>query len=101
MGDPRLSAQTLRVLGALISSPRDEQSGAMIGRETKLASGTLYPILSRLEGAGWLESRWEEGEPRLLGRPRRRLYRLTALGETSTTAAFSELEPVFRRLAWG
>ena len=51
--DPRM--QTLAVLEALMDCPRDRLSGAQIARTTKLASGTLYPILARLEEAGWLE----------------------------------------------
>ena len=63
-----------------MSSPRDELSGAEIGRFAKLASGTLYPILLRLEEAGWLASRWEVEDPRELRRPRRRFYRVTGVG---------------------
>lgn len=33
-----------------------------------LSSGTLYPILDRLEGRGWLKSRWEDAIPAELGR---------------------------------
>jgi len=95
-----LSAQTLKVLGALMSVPQDGLSGAQIGRETKLASGTLYPILLRLEQARWLESRWEEGDPSVLGRPRRRFYYVTALGVKKAKAAYQDLEPAFGRLAW-
>src|SRR5690349_16709836 len=58
MREPRMSAQTLKVLGSLLSDPRDELSGADIARLTDLPSGTLYPILLRLEGAKWLSSRW-------------------------------------------
>jgi PadR family transcriptional regulator, regulatory protein PadR len=97
---PRLSAQTLKVLGAIMSAQQDELSGADVGRATKLASGTLYPILLRLEQAGWLESRWEAEDPQKLGRPRRRFYRLTELGIRRARAAFSELEPAFRRFSW-
>lgn len=98
--EPRLSAQTLRVLTALLSSPRDQLSGAEIGREAKLASGTLYPILARLEQAGWLESRWETEEPSALGRPRRRFYRMTPLGVQMARTAFQQFQPALRRLAW-
>jgi DNA-binding PadR family transcriptional regulator len=98
---PRLTAPTLKVLGALMSSPLDELSGADIARNSKLASGTLYPILFRLEEAGWVESRWEAGDPHLLGRPRRRYYRVTPLGATSALAAMDELKTAFARLAWG
>jgi PadR family transcriptional regulator, regulatory protein PadR len=97
---PRLSTQTLRVLGALVSCPQDELSGAQIGRLTKLYTGTLYPILARLERARWLESRWEDGDPHTLGRPRRRFYRITALGAKNATAAVHELQTAFGSLAW-
>jgi len=56
--EPRLTAQTLKVLGSLMVNPKQEMSGAEIAASTKLASGTLYPILMRLEEAKWLESRW-------------------------------------------
>ena len=49
-----------------------------LSKETELSSGTLYPILVRLEERGFLESKWESApEP---GRPPRHLYRLTAKG---------------------
>jgi PadR family transcriptional regulator PadR len=95
-----MSAQTLKVLSALMCSAQDELSGAEIGRSTKLASGTLYPILLRLEDAGWLASRWEDGDPHELGRPRRRFYRITGLGANKARAVYKDLEPSFRGLSW-
>jgi DNA-binding PadR family transcriptional regulator len=95
-----MSAPTLKVLGALLSDPRDELSGAEIARITKLASGTLYPILLRLEGAGWLVSKWEDGDPRELGRPRRRFYRVTGLGAKRAKEAIRELRPLLGSAAW-
>jgi DNA-binding PadR family transcriptional regulator len=52
-----------------------ERYGYDLARATGLASGTLYPILIRLEERGLLEARWEMGE----GRPRH-VYRLTPDG---------------------
>ena|ERR1700710_2765303 len=98
--EPRITGPTLKVLGALLSSPRDELSGAEVGRATKLASGTLYPILLRLKRAGWLQSRWECEDPSELGRPRKRLYRVTAVGTKKARAAHKALEPSFGRLSW-
>jgi PadR family transcriptional regulator PadR len=100
MAEPRITGPTLKVLGALLSSPRDELSGAQIGKSAKLASGTLYPILLRLEGAGWLQSRWEREEPSELGRPRKRLYRVTAMGAKKARAAYKDVEQSFGRLSW-
>jgi DNA-binding PadR family transcriptional regulator len=48
------------------------------------AHGTLYKALDRLQKAGHLESEWED--PLVAaqeGRPRRRLYRVTAAGEAA------------------
>jgi PadR family transcriptional regulator, regulatory protein PadR len=97
---PRMTTQTLRVLGAFTSSQPDELSGAEIARRTNLKSGTLYPILFRLEEAEWLESKWEEGNPSELGRPRRRLYKITGHGIKSARAAFRELSEMIGGLEW-
>jgi DNA-binding PadR family transcriptional regulator len=49
---------------------------------TLTAHGTLYKALERMQRAGLLESRWEEPDAAAAeGRPRRRLYRVTGLGE--------------------
>jgi len=48
------------------------------------AYGTLYRALGRLEKMGMLDSRWEDPELSTReGRPARRLYTLTAAGETA------------------
>jgi len=94
--EPRITGPMLRALGALMLTPDNELSGAEIGREANLASGTLYPILLRLELAGWLASRWEAEEPAVLGRPRRRYYRVTGLGAQKARAAVKGIEPVLK-----
>lgn len=98
--DPRMSAQTLKVLALLLADGQSEMAGAEIGQKTALQSGTLYPILMRLEDAGWLSSRWEDGDPKAMGRPRRRYYRLTGLGAQRTRMAFRDLQPTVGSLAW-
>ena len=97
---PRMTGPTLKVLATLMSSTWDELSGAEIARATKLASGTLYPILLRLEQAGWLASRWETEDPKELGRPRRRFYQVTAAGARKANAEFRSLQPAIGKLAW-
>lgn len=52
------------------------------------AYGTLYRALARLEAMGLLRSRWEDPLiPAREGRPGRRLYTLTALGEAALEKA--------------
>lgn len=95
---PQMTGPTLKVLAELSANP--SSSGAEIAKATKLASGTLYPLLIRLEKAGWVDSQWETGEPSVLGRPRRRFYRLTGEGQAAYQQAANELQVVFGRLAW-
>ena len=48
------------------------------------AHGTLYKALDRLQVMGLLESKWEDAQIGAdEGRPRRRLYRVTAAGSTA------------------
>lgn len=97
---PRLTVQTLKVLGAVFSAAPSDVAGVDIANATKLSSGTLYPILLRLEEAGWLGSHWEDGAPQMLGRPRRRFYHLTALGARETKLAFREVRSAIGDLSW-
>jgi len=59
--------------------------GLQIMKEAGIASGTLYPILDRLEDAGWIEGEW--GLPEQAGRPARRYYSLTGAGITEAARA--------------
>jgi len=81
-------------------SNADQKSGADIARQTKIWSGTLYPILMRLERVRWVESEWEKGNPSELGRPRRRLYRVTALGARKARAAFKDIRVAIGGPVW-
>ena len=87
--DVRMSLQTLRVLEAFLENPTHELAGADVQKRGQLASGTLYPILLRLEAAGWFVSRWEAVDPSQVGRPRRRLYRLTPSGLARASEVFA------------
>jgi len=75
-------------------------AGSDISKASGISSGTLYPILIRLEKAGWLSSEWEEVNPCEVGRPRKRLYQLTSLGAQESRAAFDDLLPTRGRLVW-
>jgi PadR family transcriptional regulator, regulatory protein PadR len=83
----RMTIPTQLVLQALLEDPTRELYGIEIGTAAGLPSGTVHPILARLEGLGWLSSRWEEIDPRREGRPPRRYYRLTAAGVHSAREA--------------
>lgn len=95
--DPQLTPQAARVLNSLLCEA--SLSGAELSKRTGLKSGTLYPLLLRLEQAGWLASEWEAGEPQVLGRPRRRFYRVTGVGAARAREKAAEQAALFGRLA--
>jgi PadR family transcriptional regulator PadR len=68
------------VLDALAHAGTDEMMwGYRLSEQTGLGSGTVYPILERLEAAGHVSARWET--PRPADRPPRRFYELTGTGK--------------------
>src|ERR1700735_3587233 len=85
----RMSLQTLRVLEVFLENPTEQLAGADLHQRCGIASGTLYPILLRLESAGWFVSQWESIDPSTAGRPRRRLYRLTSTGPRRAREVFA------------
>jgi PadR family transcriptional regulator len=82
---------TLRVLRVLIDSPSNEHFGLDIMRATGLSSGTTYPILKRLERERLIVGRWEDVDASELGRPRRKLYRLTPDGVAAARAEMLDM----------
>jgi PadR family transcriptional regulator PadR len=66
---PRMTIPTQLVLRALLADPAQALYGVAIGQAAGLPSGTVHPILARIEGVGWLTSRWEDIDPRAEGRP--------------------------------
>jgi PadR family transcriptional regulator, regulatory protein PadR len=63
---------------------------------TGYASGKLYPILARLQHAGWIVRRAEDVDPSQEGRPARYMY---LLSEHGITAARQELAALHMKLA--
>ncbi|MET8848468.1 helix-turn-helix transcriptional regulator [Amycolatopsis sp. NPDC004625] len=77
------------MLQVLLADPAEEYYGLELSAATQLPSGTLHPILARLESLGWLESHWENADPRAEGRPRRRYYKLSPDGIVQAGAALA------------
>ena len=94
-----MTISTQFVLQAFLNDPTQELYGLEIGDAAGLPSGTVHPILARLEGLGWIESRWEEIEPSVEGRPPRRYYQLTGPGAHNAREALARAyRPTAERL---
>jgi DNA-binding PadR family transcriptional regulator len=66
------------VLAVLLDAAGQWSHGYDLARRAEVKSGTLYPLLIRLEAQGYLEAEWQQ--PAETGRPPRHAYRLTASG---------------------
>jgi PadR family transcriptional regulator len=85
---PILTMTAVAVLRAVRDGVR---YGFDIMDATALPSGTVYPILGRLERSGFVKSRWEaESIAQRAKRPPRRYYQVTAAGERALTVAIEE-----------
>ncbi|GAA3096045.1 hypothetical protein GCM10017600_00990 [Streptosporangium carneum] len=103
-----MTLATQLVLRALLSDLAREMYGLEICAMAGLPSGTIHPILARLEAVGWLESRFEDTPPQEVGRPRRRYYRFTQDGAEDARVALARssskakiLPATLRRIADG
>jgi DNA-binding PadR family transcriptional regulator len=103
MVGPRITLQTELVLRAFLTDPDQQRYGLEMCDMVGLPSGTIYPILARLEQAGWLESGWEDVATVTDGRPRRRFYWLTRDGIEQVRDALARTHRAGRsqRAGWG
>lgn len=84
-----MTIPTQLVLRALLSDADSELYGVEIGAAAGLPSGTVHPILARLERIGWVTSRWEDIDPSVEGRPARRYYKVDAQGAEAARNALA------------
>jgi DNA-binding PadR family transcriptional regulator len=78
-----MSWSTVAVLQAMADGA---SYGFDIMDATGLPSGTVYPILARLESRGLASAKWEDPQAhREEGRPARKYYRLTREGGSALT----------------
>jgi PadR family transcriptional regulator PadR len=76
----KLTGPLERVLRVLVADPAAQHYGYDLMKAARLPSGTLYPMLARLQQEGLVDSEWEEPRPDAGGRPPRKYNRLTAEG---------------------
>ena len=94
-----MTTTTQLILHALLSAGTGELYGYEIIKATGLSGGTVYPILGRLEDAGWIDSRREQIIPKEAGRPPRRYYHLTDPGKTAAVAEMERIAKFYAGIA--
>ncbi len=80
--------------GYLVAKQIRERGGSRL-----TAHGTMYKALERMEAAGLLTSRWEDDSTAEEGRPRRKLYTVTPVGEERLAEWQGTAQPTNARLS--
>ncbi len=92
----RVTTTVAKVLRAFLDDPTAPRYGFDLMRTTKLPSGTLCPILARLQRSGLVTSNSEVIDPAAEGRPPRKFYKLTADGLRTGTRELAALSEELR-----
>ncbi len=97
----RMTIAVATLLRVFLDDPSQRRYGYELMQLTGFPSGKLYPILARLERAGWLIKEREDIDPAAAGRPARRLYRLSPDGTQTARHELVELSEQPRLPATG
>ena len=92
---PRDKALSFSAFSVLYAITHGHRYGFDIMDAAKLPSGTVYPLLSRLEADGLLRSSWEDAAvARAEKRPPRKYYEVTSAGAEALAASLSVLRGI-------
>ncbi|HTT52594.1 MAG TPA: PadR family transcriptional regulator [Streptosporangiaceae bacterium] len=97
----KLTGPLERVLRAFLADPSQPRYGYDLMKASGLPSGTLYPMLSRLQDQGLASSAWEPPATQPGGRPSRRYYWLTDEGLQAGRLELARADSQARRRARG
>jgi DNA-binding PadR family transcriptional regulator len=95
--DRSLSLPAIKLLSLMLEDPTAPYYGLDLSKRAGVLTGTVYPLLKRLEDLGWLESELESIDPVAEGRPARRLYRLTGEGARLARVEINRLQSTLSR----
>ena len=91
--DGNITMPLVKTLTFFLDNPNKQFTGSEVMKATKLQSGTIYPMLTRLAKSEWLSVEWEKMDP-LKDRQPRRLYNLSGNGrKKALTVIAEELSP--------
>lgn len=77
----RINDNILRVLAVLAADPAEGSFGNELAKALNKPTGSIYPMLTRLLDAGLVTAKWEKIDPSEAGRPKRKMYLITASGQ--------------------
>jgi len=90
----RVTLKMLVIMEIFLEDPARHWYGLELIQHTGIGSGTLYPILYKLEKAGWLFRSVEDVNLSIVRRPARVNYLVTEAGEVAIRIYLAELTPI-------
>ena len=97
----KLTAPLERVLRAFLADVSAQHYGYDLMKAARLPSGTLYPMLARLQEQRLVTSEWEPQREESAGRPPRKYYQLTGDGIRVARLELAQASGSARRAADG
>ena len=94
--DLEITPRMADLLRVFLEDPGVPHYGFDLMRRTRQPSGTLYPLLAKMQAARWLTVGTEDIDPSKAGRPARRFYRITG---AAVLAARAQLTALSQRYA--
>jgi len=96
MQDLDITPKMALVLKVFLEDPAEPRYGFDLMKRTGMASGSLYPMLAKLENAGWLTRGKENIDPRAAGRPARTNYTITGAAISAARVQLAALSEQYR-----
>jgi PadR family transcriptional regulator, regulatory protein PadR len=94
--DLDITPKMARVLNIFLGDPDQPRYGFELMKLTGTASGSLYPMLAKLEAAGWLTKGKENIDPHAAGRPARTHYTITGAAASTARIQLAALSEQYR-----
>lgn len=96
MQDLDITPRMATVLKIFLEDPSQPRYGFELMKLTEIKSGSLYPMLAKLEEAGWLTRGKEDIDARAAGRPARTNYTITGAAAVVARRELAALSERFR-----
>lgn len=96
MRELEITPRMAKVLKIFLEDPAQPRYGFELMKLTGLASGSLYPMMARLEEAGWLTRGKEDIDPHAAGRPPRLHYTIAGDAVTAARVQLAALSDQYR-----
>jgi len=97
----KLTGPLTRVLSVFLADASAWRYGYDLMKAARLPSGTLYPMLARLQEQGLVTAQWEQHSADAGGRPPRKYYQLTGEGVRVARLELAQTRTATRRTTDG